>query len=145
MSGKLFISGYEFQLAKCSRRLKLSTTIKKIGYRQVKTPGTEGILQRWNKASAKGLYGLKQAPRWWNETFHSFLSSYGLERSEADHSVYYSNIDAKSHHTSIVWWRWTALPFLTGKNEQNYSRNEQEFRPKNRWSILLHSFRTYKR
>lgn len=39
----------------------------------------------------KGLYGLKQAPRCWNEKFHAFLSSYGLNRSEADQSVYHSN------------------------------------------------------
>lgn len=39
----------------------------------------------------KGLYGLKQAPRCWNEKFHAFLTAYGLFRSEADHSVYYSN------------------------------------------------------
>ena len=38
----------------------------------------------------KGLYGLKQSPRCWNDKFHSFLSSYGLIRSEADHSVYQS-------------------------------------------------------
>jgi len=39
----------------------------------------------------KGLYGLKQAPRAWNSKFHSFLSSYGLTRSEADHCVYSSD------------------------------------------------------
>ena len=39
----------------------------------------------------KGLYGLKQAPRAWNDKFHEFLSSYGLERSSADPCVYVSD------------------------------------------------------
>ena len=39
----------------------------------------------------KGLYGLKQAPRAWNNKFHEFLSSYGLERSYADPCVYVSD------------------------------------------------------
>lgn len=39
----------------------------------------------------KSLYGLKQASRQWNRKFHSFLTSYGLIRSEADHSVYFSS------------------------------------------------------
>jgi hypothetical protein len=37
----------------------------------------------------KGLCGLKQAPRAWNNKFHSFLTSYGLVRSESDHCVYF--------------------------------------------------------
>lgn len=39
----------------------------------------------------KSLYGLKQAPRQWNIKFHTFLVSFGLVRSEADQSVYFSS------------------------------------------------------
>ena len=37
------------------------------------------------------LYGLKQSPRAWFGKFSSLVQKFGLRRSDADHSVYYSH------------------------------------------------------
>jgi len=39
----------------------------------------------------RSLYGLKQSPRAWFGKFSSIVQRFGLRRSEADHSVFYSH------------------------------------------------------
>ena len=57
----------------------------------------EGFQERYNALKPercgvlqlqKSLYGLKQAPRVWNKAFHTFLTSLGFKRSDADYSLY---------------------------------------------------------
>ena len=38
----------------------------------------------------RSLYGLKQSPRAWFGKFNHIVQNFGLKRSEADHSVFYS-------------------------------------------------------
>jgi hypothetical protein len=49
----------------------------------------------------KGLYGLKQAPRCWNTKVHSFLTTLGMTRSQADQCVYFHTRHRKNHTRTV--------------------------------------------
>jgi len=50
------------------------------------SPGKENLVCRL----LKPLYGLKQSPRKWNDKFNSFLTKFGLTRSEFDPCIYFT-------------------------------------------------------
>ena len=55
------------------------------GFDQISTPRKDYVC-KLNKA----LYGLKQAPRLWNKTFHTVITSLGLQQAENEKCIYFS-------------------------------------------------------
>ena len=55
-----------------------------------------------------GLYGTRTANRGWNKTLHDALTEFGLQRSSADHGLYYTTHGDKpaflfTHVDDLVW------------------------------------------
>jgi hypothetical protein len=63
-------------------------------------PREENLVFRHHKP----LYGLRQSPRKWNEKFDSFLTKFGLVRSDVDPCIYYSRSDNPNDFIVIGIW-----------------------------------------
>lgn len=70
-------------------------------------PGEENMVCRLHKP----LYGLRQSPRSWNEKFDSFLTQFGLVRSDVDPCIYYSRSKNPKDFIVIGIWGWVNLYF----------------------------------
>lgn len=63
----------------------------------------------------KALYGLKQAPRAWHNKVDSYLTSQGLQKSNADYNLYYN--DRNGRLTLLILY--VDDVYLTGKKDDH--------------------------
>ncbi len=66
----------------------------------------------------RSLYGLKQSPRCWNKKFKAFLTSHGLQTSEADPCLFYNA--AEEHKLLIALYVDDGL--VAAKNDEDLQR-----------------------